>query len=62
MRHAVREGDACKTKAMEDWSVEHVKACAQRQKHILENAYEALKENGILVYSTCTYAMKKTRK
>ena len=47
------------SKAMEDWSVEHVKACAQRQKHILENAYEALKENGILVYSTCTYAMEE---
>ena len=45
--------------AIEDWSVEHVEACAQRQKHILDNAYEVLKENGILVYSTCTYSMEE---
>lgn len=43
-------------KAMEDWSEEHVLACANRQKLILDSAYPCLKENGILVYSTCTYA------
>lgn len=47
------------SKAMEDWSVEHVLACAKRQKNILDSAYEALKEDGILVYSTCTYAMEE---
>lgn len=46
-------------KAMEDWSIEHVEACANRQKHILDSAYEVLKEDGILVYSTCTYAMEE---
>lgn len=45
--------------AMEDWSVEHVIACGQRQAHILESAYEVLKEDGILVYSTCTYSMEE---
>ncbi len=42
--------------ALEDWSIEHVQACAHRQQHILESAYLALKEGGTLVYSTCTYA------
>ncbi|MGN1398921.1 MAG: RsmF rRNA methyltransferase first C-terminal domain-containing protein [Erysipelotrichaceae bacterium] len=30
-------------------------ACQKRQLDILENAYVALKENGTLLYSTCTY-------
>lgn len=47
------------SKAMEDWSEEHVKACGQRQQHILDSAYTALKKDGILVYSTCTYAMEE---
>lgn len=47
------------SKAMEDWSEEHVLACKQRQLHILDSAYETLKENGVLVYSTCTYSMEE---
>lgn len=47
------------SKAMDDWSVEHVEACAIRQKQILESAYEVLKQEGILVYSTCTYSMEE---
>lgn len=47
------------SKAMEDWSEEHIRACANRQENILESAYMALKEDGILVYSTCTYAMEE---
>lgn len=40
--------------AITDWSLNHVKACAKRQLMILDNAYECLKENGVLMYSTCT--------
>lgn len=47
------------SRAMEEWTMENVRACASRQKQILENAYEALKQDGILVYSTCTYAMEE---
>jgi NOL1/NOP2/sun family putative RNA methylase len=43
-------------KAVEDWSPEHVQACAVRQLAILESAANALKENGIMVYSTCTFS------
>lgn len=46
-------------KAWQDWSEEHVASCASRQKMILEEAYKALKQEGILVYSTCTYAMEE---
>ncbi len=45
--------------ASSDWSVEHVKACAQRQSMILDSAYECLKQDGILVYSTCTYSSEE---
>lgn len=47
------------SKAMNDWSIDHVEACAARQLQILHSAYGALKEEGILVYSTCTYAMEE---
>lgn len=46
-------------KAWQDWSEEHVQSCAMRQQMILEEAYKALKEEGVLVYSTCTYAMEE---
>lgn len=46
-------------KAMEDWTLEHVEACAARQSKILEDAYKTLKKDAILVYSTCTYAMEE---
>lgn len=46
-------------KAMEDWSEQHVEACATRQLLILNEAYHALKQKGILVYSTCTYAIEE---
>ena len=42
--------------AIREWSVENVKACAQRQALILDCAQRALKPNGLLVYSTCTFA------
>lgn len=50
------------SKAMEEWSIEHVNACSSRQSHILDSAYITLKEDGILVYSTCTYAIEENEK
>jgi 16S rRNA C967 or C1407 C5-methylase (RsmB/RsmF family)/NOL1/NOP2/fmu family ribosome biogenesis protein len=41
--------------AMKAWSEEHVALCAGRQRRILNDIWPALKENGILVYCTCTY-------
>ena len=42
------------TEAVDQWSQQLVDHCASLQKEILENAYHCLKENGILLYSTCT--------
>ena len=41
-------------RAIQEWSPEHVKTCAVRQLAILESASQALREGGILVYSTCS--------
>ncbi len=41
--------------AIDEWSIENVTLCAQRQKDIIGHIWESLKPGGILVYSTCTY-------
>ncbi|HET9055196.1 MAG TPA: RsmB/NOP family class I SAM-dependent RNA methyltransferase, partial [Cyclobacteriaceae bacterium] len=41
--------------AIKEWSPENVALCAKRQRRILSDVWPALKENGILIYSTCTY-------
>lgn len=41
--------------AIEEWSEDNVRLCAERQRRILADVYPALKEGGLLVYSTCTY-------
>ena len=42
-------------RAIEEWSPELVTICAARQKRILADAWPALREGGVLIYSTCTY-------
>lgn len=42
--------------AIEQWSVDHVQMCAERQVMILNEAAKMLKPGGVLVYSTCTFA------
>ncbi|MDR0371890.1 MAG: rRNA cytosine-C5-methyltransferase [Prevotellaceae bacterium] len=41
--------------AVGQWSELKVKRCAERQKEIVASVWDALKEDGVLVYSTCTY-------
>jgi 16S rRNA C967 or C1407 C5-methylase (RsmB/RsmF family)/NOL1/NOP2/fmu family ribosome biogenesis protein len=41
--------------AVNEWSLENSSHCAERQKRILMDVWPALKENGILIYSTCTF-------
>jgi len=41
--------------AVDEWSVENSAHCSERQKRILMDVWPALKENGILIYSTCTF-------
>ncbi len=42
-------------RAREEWSPEVVELCAARQKRILADVWPALREGGLLIYSTCTY-------
>jgi 16S rRNA (cytosine1407-C5)-methyltransferase len=41
--------------AVADWSVDNVNICRQRQRRILLDVWPALKDGGLLVYSTCTF-------
>ncbi|QOI97746.1 MAG: rRNA methyltransferase [Flammeovirgaceae bacterium] len=41
--------------ARSEWSLNNVQLCSRRQQRIIDDAWPALKENGILVYSTCTH-------
>lgn len=42
--------------AVAEWSLAHTEACAERQLAILNSAAQAVREGGVLVYSTCTFA------
>ncbi len=37
------------------WSPDNVELCASRQRRIVSAVWEALREGGILIYSTCTF-------
>lgn len=45
--------------AIREWSVNNVALCSQRQQRILADALPALKEGGLLVYSTCSYSREE---
>lgn len=42
-----------------EWNLNNVNICSARQMRILHTASELVKENGIIVYSTCTYNYKE---
>lgn len=46
-------------KAMDEWNPNLVDLCTARQKRILADVYNSLGEEGILIYSTCTYNAKE---
>ncbi|MDX9811622.1 MAG: rRNA cytosine-C5-methyltransferase [Bacteroidales bacterium] len=41
--------------AIAEWSVENTAHCSERQKRILADVWDSLKEGGLLIYSTCTF-------
>ncbi len=41
--------------AVAQWSVENTVLCSERQRRIVADAWTSLKEDGILIYSTCTF-------
>lgn len=42
--------------AINEWNEPHVEGCSVRQQRILTDALPSLKEDGILIYSTCSYS------
>lgn len=42
-----------------EWSEANVQLCSQRQQRILADVYPALKEGGLLIYSTCSYSSEE---
>lgn len=45
--------------ALDEWSLANVKLCSDRQKRILADVLPALKEEGLLIYSTCSYSVEE---
>jgi 16S rRNA C967 or C1407 C5-methylase (RsmB/RsmF family)/NOL1/NOP2/fmu family ribosome biogenesis protein len=49
------EGMFRDTVAVNEWSEDNTIHCSERQRRILTDVWPALKENGLLIYSTCTF-------
>ena len=45
--------------AINEWSENNVQLCSQRQQRIIADVWPALKQNGILIYSTCSYSAEE---
>lgn len=43
-------------KAAAEWSEKNVQLCSARQKRILADAWPSLKEDGVLIYATCSFS------
>lgn len=41
--------------ALRQWSLAFAGSCAQKQRNIMESVWDCLRENGLLIYSTCTF-------
>ncbi|MBC7888629.1 MAG: RNA methyltransferase [Ferruginibacter sp.] len=46
-------------KAIDEWSEKNVALCSGRQQRILQDVLPALKEGGILIYSTCSFSVEE---
>jgi len=45
--------------AIDEWSENNVQLCSQRQQRILADIWPALKKDGLLIYSTCSYSKEE---
>lgn len=49
-------------KAQQQWSKSNVELCVQRQQRIVSDAWNALKQGGIMIYSTCTFNLQENER
>jgi NOL1/NOP2/sun family putative RNA methylase len=45
--------------AIKEWSEANVQLCSQRQQRIIADVWNCLKEDGVLIYSTCSYSAEE---
>ncbi len=45
--------------AINEWSLNNVQLCSQRQQRIIADVWDALKPGGILIYSTCSFSKEE---
>lgn len=45
--------------AVDEWSIENICKCVERQKNILENAASTVKNGGYIIYATCTFSLEE---
>ena len=45
--------------AIDEWSLQNVLKCAERQAEILDNAAITLKNGGYIIYATCTFSLEE---
>jgi 16S rRNA C967 or C1407 C5-methylase (RsmB/RsmF family)/NOL1/NOP2/fmu family ribosome biogenesis protein len=45
--------------AIREWSMDNVRLCYQRQQRILADSWPALRKDGMLIYSTCSYSREE---
>ncbi len=45
--------------AIDEWSIENVIKCAERQSEILDNAAKLVKNGGYIIYATCTFSIEE---
>lgn len=45
--------------AVQEWSENNVTHCSLRQQRILADVWPALKENGVLIYATCSFSIEE---
>ncbi len=46
-------------RALDEWSEANVQLCSERQERILADVWPALKQDGILIYATCSYSRQE---
>ena len=48
--------------AINEWSENNVQLCSQRQQRVLADVWPALKKDGKIIYSTCSYSLEEDEK
>ena len=46
-------------RALNEWSEDNVALCSARQKRILADVWPSLKQNGIIIYATCSFSLEE---